>query len=436
MILHCSSMSGMQTNMFVHIFTYCHIINPSLIPHWHTTNSLYNCARCLPNPSPTPIQVQLKPCPTHASTKGPMQTNQRPKQPGARQSKQTTTMTMRTSQVTNKKQQMGWRTRTTPQHREAVDEGMPWKKVPLEGSSGTIIVECTLISSFFFFFFLFSQLLTVFLQENCPWSGSRRCGTVPTKVCPYFFSFFNYLVFTGKPPIIRLAMRGNCPHKGKPGMVVMIMPYIFFFFSNTYCLFTGKLPTFRLMMTWNRPHKGTPGTIITIVPFFLFFFWILTGRLPTFRLTMTWNRPHRGMPGMIVMIVPFFLFSFFFFEYLLFFTGNCPCSGSRWHGTVPTKVHWAWLLRSCPFFFFSFFEFLLFFYRKTTRDRTRDDVELSPPRYARHDCYDRALFLYFFLFFLNTDLFLFFYRRIFYRRTTCNQAHNDRERSPPAKLTQ
>ena len=114
----------------LYTFTYCHIINPSLIPHQCTTPSLYDCTVCLPNPSPTPIQVQLKPCLTHASTKGPTQTNQRPKEPGARQSKQTMMTTTRISQVMNKKQQMGWRTmmtrtRTTSQHQEAVDEGMP-----------------------------------------------------------------------------------------------------------------------------------------------------------------------------------------------------------------------------------------------------------------------------------------------------------------------
>ena len=58
----------------LYTFTYCHIINPSLIPHQCTTPSLYDCAGCLPNPSPTPVQVQLKPCLTHASAKGPMQT--------------------------------------------------------------------------------------------------------------------------------------------------------------------------------------------------------------------------------------------------------------------------------------------------------------------------------------------------------------------------
>ena len=82
-----------------------------------------------------------------------------------------------------------------------------------------------------------------------------------------------------------------------------------------------------------------------------------------------------------------------------------------------------------PFFLFSN-SYCFFFYRKTTRDWARDDVELSPPRYAEHDHYDHALFLYFILFFLNTDLFLFFYRR-----TTRNWACDDREMSPPAKLT-
>ena len=130
MILHVPAcLACKQTCLYT--FTYHHIINPSLIPHRWTTPSLYDCAGCLPNPSLTPIWVQLKPCLTHASTKGPMQTNRRPKEPGARQSKQTTMTTMtRTSQVMNKKQQMGWRTtmtmmRTTPQCQEVVDKGVP-----------------------------------------------------------------------------------------------------------------------------------------------------------------------------------------------------------------------------------------------------------------------------------------------------------------------
>ena len=173
----------------LYMFTYCHIINPSLIPHRRTTPSLYNRAGCLPNPSPTPVWVQLKPCPTHTSAKGPTQTNRRPKEPSARQLKQMTTTTTRTSQATNKKQRMGWRMRTTPQHWEVVDEGMPWKKALLEGTLGMIIVDRAL--------FFFVWLLTIFLQENCPRLGSRWCGTVPTKVCPYFFlSFFFFRLLT------------------------------------------------------------------------------------------------------------------------------------------------------------------------------------------------------------------------------------------------
>ena len=190
----------------LYTFTYCHIINPSLIPHQHTTPSLYDCAVCLSNPSPTPVQVQLKPCLTHASAKGPTQTNRRPKEPSARQLKQTMMTTTRTSQAMNKKQQMGWRTmmtrtRMTPQHQEVVDEGMPWKKAPLEGMSGMIVVNRALIPLFFFFVFMITYH---FLQENCPWSGSRQCGTVPTKVCwawllwscPYFFLFLFFRLLT------------------------------------------------------------------------------------------------------------------------------------------------------------------------------------------------------------------------------------------------
>ena len=129
----------------LYMFTYCHIINPSLIPHRHTTPSLYDCAGCLPNPSPTPVRVQLKPCLTHASAKGPTQTNCRPKELSARQSKQMMMMTTRTSQAMNKKQRMGWRTRMTPQHWEVVDMGVPWKKAPLEGTSGMIVVNRALI---------------------------------------------------------------------------------------------------------------------------------------------------------------------------------------------------------------------------------------------------------------------------------------------------
>ena len=137
----------------------------------------------------------------------------------------------------------------------------------------------------------------------------------------FFFFFSDYLVFTGKPPTIRLTMTGNRPHKGTPGMIIAIVPYIFFFFLNTYCLLTGKLPTFGLMMTWNCPHKGMPGTIITIVPFFLFFF------LNTYS-----------------------------------------------------------------------------FYRKTAHVRARNDMELSPQRYAGHDHNNCALFPFFF--FLSTYCFL------------------------------
>ena len=191
MILHVPAcLARKQTCLYT--FTYCHIINPSLIPHQCTTPSLYNCTRCLPNPSPTPIWVQLKPCPTHASAKGPTQTNRRPKEPGARQSKQTTTTTTRTSQATNKTQWMGWRTRTTPQCREAVDEGVLWKKAPLEGTSGTIVVDHALISLFFFFFCFHEYLL-----------------------------FF----FTGKLPMIRLEMTWNSPHK----CMLWSCPYFFLF---------------------------------------------------------------------------------------------------------------------------------------------------------------------------------------------------------------
>ena len=153
----------------LYMFTYCHIINPSLIIHWHTTPSLYNCTGCPPNPSPTPVQVQLKPCPTHTSTKGPTQTNWRPKEPGARQSKQTMTMTMRTSQAMNKKQWMGWRmtmtrTRMTPQCQEVVDKGMPWKKAPPRRYVGHN--HCQSCPNSFVFFFLFSQLLTFFYRKT------------------------------------------------------------------------------------------------------------------------------------------------------------------------------------------------------------------------------------------------------------------------------
>ena len=167
---------------------------------------------------------------------------------------------------------------------------------------------------------------------------------------------------------------------------------------------------FRLMMTWNHPHKGMPGMIITIMPFFLSFFWILTlftGRLPMFRLAMTWNCPHQGMPGTIVMIMPFFFIFFFFSSTYCFFTGKLPMFGLTMTWNHPHQGMPGTIVTICALF--SFFEFLLFFYRKTTPDRVCDDVELSPPRYAGHDCYDHALFLYFiFFFFLNTDLFPFF----------------------------
>ena len=82
---------------------------------------------------------------------------------------------------------------------------------------------------------------------------------------------------------------------------------------------------------------------------------------------MTENSPHQGMQGTIVMIVPFFLF------------------------------------------FFLFFNYLLGFYRKTAYDQAHNnDRERSPPRYAGHDHYDRALLSFFkIFFFLNTDFFFF-----------------------------
>ena len=52
-------------------------------------------------------------------------------------------------------------------------------------------------------------------------------------------------------------------------------------------------------------------------------------------------------------------FVFCFHDYLLLLQENCPQLGSRQHGTVPTKVCWARLLRSCPYFFLFFFLFRL-----------------------------------------------------------------------------
>ena len=331
-------MSSMQTNMFVHIYILPH--HQSFPPSPSTYHTL-PLRLCLPNPSPTPVQVQLKPCLTHASTKGPTQTNWRPKEPSTRQSKQTMTMTTRTSQATNKKQWMGWR--MTPQHREAVDKGVPWKKAPPRRYIGhDRCRSCP--NSFVCFFFVF-MITYRFFTGKLPMIGLEMMWNSPHK---------------GMPGTIGLWMTGNSPHKGTPGTIVMIVPYIFFFFFflNTYCLFTGKLPTFRLMMTWNHPHKGTPGMIIVIVPFFLSFFWILTlftGRLPMFMLMMTWNCPHQGMLGTIVMIMPFFFILFYFIFQVLtvFLQGNCPRLGSQWHGTVLTKVHRAQLLQYMPFFLFS-----------------------------------------------------------------------------------
>ena len=237
----CSGMSGTLTNMFVHNYK---------LPHhqFFPLPSMYTpipatVTRWVPNPSPTPIRPQPKPLPTLTNTRDPMQTNRRPKEPNVRQTKPMKPMTMTTTWISpkmNKKQRMGWRTRTrtawtTPQHWEAVNEGVQWKKAPLEGTSGTIDNDRALISLFFSFFnylwlffrksahdwahddreqsppryaghdrndcallsFFFSvfQLLTRFLQENRVWSGSQRQGTVPTKVrrawslwsCPSFF---------------------------------------------------------------------------------------------------------------------------------------------------------------------------------------------------------------------------------------------------------
>ena len=334
MILHVPAcLACKQTCLYT--FTYHHIINPSLIPHRCTTPSLYDCAGCLPNPSLTPIWVQLKPCLTHASTKGPMQTNRRPKEPGARQSKQTTMTTMtRTSQVMNKKQQMGWRTtmtmmRTTPQCQEVVDKGVPWNKASLEGTTGTIIVDHALISLFFFFFCFHNYLLFFYRKTAHDWAQGDM------EQSPQRYA------------------RHNCYNHA--------LLSFFFCFLTTYLVFTGKPPTIGLMMTGNRPHKSTPGNI--------------------------------------VMMVPYIFFSFFFFEYLFFIylQENCPQRYAR-HNRNDHALF--------SFLFLNTYSF----YRKTAHVRAHDDMELSPPRYAGHDHNDRALFpslFYFILFWTLTFFFSF-----------------------------
>ena len=301
-------MSGMETNMFVHVYILPH---HQSFPHSPSTYHILPLwlHRMPPKSKPN----------THSGTAQTLPGSHKCQGSNADQLKTKTTWckTIEANDDDNNENKSGNKQeaadgvednddkdKDNPQHWEVVDEGVPWKKAPLEGTSGMIIVNSALIPLFF------------------------------------FFCFHDYLLF-----------------------------------------FTGKLPMFRLMVMWNCPHKGTPGTIIMIVPFFLSFFWILTlftGRLPTFELTMMWNHPHQGMLGMIIMIMPFFFILFFFLWVLtVFLQGNCPHSGLQWCGTVPTKVHWAQLLRYMPFFLFSYS--YCFFYRRTTRNQAHNDREMSPP---------------------------------------------------------
>ena len=278
----------------LYMFTHCHIINPSLIPHWCTTPSLYDCARCLPNPSPTPVQVQIKLCPTHASAKGPMQTNQRPKEPSARQSKQTMTMMTRTSQATNKKQWMGWRTRMIPQHWEAVDEGVPWKKAPLEGTLGTIIVDCALISFFFFFFFFFVFMITycfftkyllfinrktahIRAHDDVELSPQRYAGHDHSNHALYLFFFFEYLLFINrKTAHVQAHNDVELSPQRYAGMIVTIVPFFLFWILTVFLQennpwsglwWHGTVPT---KVCWARSLWSCPFS------FFLYlFFWTL-----------------------------------------------------------------------------------------------------------------------------------------------------------------
>ena len=73
-----------------------------------------------------------------------------------------------------------------PQCQEAVDEGMPWKKAPLEGILGTIVVDCaiiyffffvlTIIYCFFFFFFFYRKTAHDRAQDNMEQSPQRYAG--------------------------------------------------------------------------------------------------------------------------------------------------------------------------------------------------------------------------------------------------------------------
>ena len=74
-------------------------------------------------------------------------------------------------------------------------------------------------------------------------------------------------------------------------------------------------------------------------------------------------------------------------------TENGPHQGTQ--GTIVMIV---------PFFlfFFLFYDYLLGFYRKTAHDQAHDDRERSPPRYTGHNHYDRPSFSFFFFFFSIT----------------------------------
>ena len=83
-------------------------------------------------------------------------------------------------------------------------------------------------------------------------------------------------------------------------------------------------------------------------------------------LTMTGIGPHRGTPGTIIMIV---LLIFFFSNTYCLFTVKPPMTGLKMTWNMPFFLYFL-----CFFFVFFFFPF----YRRTTHDQACDDRRMFP----------------------------------------------------------
>ena len=225
-------MSGMQTNMFVHVY---------ILPHHqsfpHSPSTYHTLPLQLHWMSP-----KSKPN-THSGTAQTLPDSCKHQGSNADQpkTKRTWCKTIESNNDDNENKSGdeqeaadGVEDEDNPPASGGSKQGCAMKKGPLEGMSGMIIVDHALISLFFFFFFVFT---------------------------------ITYCFFTGKMPTISLETTWNSPYKGMPGTITTIMPLFLSFsvFLTTYLVFTGKLPMIGLAMTGNHPHKGTPGTIITIM---------------------------------------------------------------------------------------------------------------------------------------------------------------------------